>query len=373
MHYRDPEIQDRIENLFSTMAVSSRITTAQTIAHDYISESVHGDDFALAELLLAYLIRDVEEDVRHAVAEQVKSYPNLPKKLALPLAMDIDRISVPILKYSGALDESDLLEILKTAGETRQIAIAKREGISRKVTSRIAEKGCYEAIHTCLKNKTADISDDGFNHIIIRYPSDTGIHELMIRRPDLQDKTVSRLCLILSEELRSRLFDHYDIPESISERILENAREETLAQKVGKRASLVEKQKITRQLEADGRLTATLLLRILIQGDFTFFSAGLAQISGISIKRVTVLVSDRGNLGLKRLYERADLPAYLYPAFKAALQELTKMASLNPRINPAGRQQKIINSIARIYNYEEDLELDSLMEKLLPMKTDTFH
>ena len=373
MRYRDPEIQDRIENLFSTMAVSSRITTAQTIAHDYISDSVHGDDFALAELLLAYLIRDVEADVRHAVAEEVKDFPGLPKEIALPLAMDIDRISVPILKYSGALDEEDLLEILKTAGQARQIAIAQREHIGSNITSHLAEHGCYEAISACLLNKTARISDAGFNHMVVRYPTDAGIHELIVRRPDLQDATVSRLSMILSEELRSTLFKHYDIPEMISDRSLENAREEILANKIGKRASLVEKQKVSRQLEADGRLTATLLLRILIQGDFTFFAAGLAEVSGISIKRVTVLVSDRGNLGLKRLYERADLPAYLYPAFKIALQEFMKITSLNPRINPEGRQQKIINSIAKIYNYEEDLSLESLMEKLLPINIDIFH
>ncbi len=366
MHYRDPEIRDRIENLFSTMTVASRVATAETVAHDYISETVEGEDFKLAELLLKYLVSDVEVEVRVAVAEQVKHYSGLPRDLALQLAMDIDRVSIPVLQFCHVLTESDLIEILTSAGDARQVAIAKREQLSASVTERISEIGCYTAVYCCLENNTAEVSDAGYKHILIRYADEAEIHELVVNRPHLPEATISHLSRIVTDQLREELFKKYDVPEDITMRILANAREQALAQTVGGRISLVEKQKITRQLDADGRLTATLMLRTLIQGDFTFFTAGISQVSGISIKRVAALVSDKGGLGLKRLYERANLPPYLYPAFKITLMELAKIKSRNPNPNQKNREQNTINSIARIYNYEENLTLEKIMEKLFP-------
>ncbi len=366
MHYQDPEIQGRIEHLFNHMAVASRITTAQTVAHDYKSENINKDDFYLAELLLKFLINDVETDVRAAIAEQVKDFDGLPRDLALQLAMDVETVSIPILKTSNVLQDEDLVEILNCASDAKQVIIADRTGLPAIVTETIAEKGCYDSVKTCLGNLKAEISEHGYDFIIIRYANDNIIHELLVRRPNLPEKIVTRLSQIVSEEVKKQLFETREVPEEIATRMVENAREHALVLQFSRQVNTAEKQNAVVQLEADGRLTATLMLRSIILGDFYFFTACLAHTTGISMKRVTSLVCDHGFMGLKRLYNKACLPHYLYPAFKAALEQLQEIEKPVPRTNSEKERQTIIDKIAIIYNYEEGLAIETLMEKLLP-------
>jgi len=72
-------------------------------------------------------------------------------------------------------------------------------------------------------------------------------------------------------------------------------------------------------LSANNRLTASLLLRGLAQGLMTFFEWGLAELSGVPHHRTWLMIHDAGPLGLRAIYERAGLPARLYPAFRAAV------------------------------------------------------
>lgn len=366
MHYQDPEIQDRIEHLFNHMAVSSRITTAKTIALDYKSDKINADDFKLAELLLKFLINDVETSVRAAVSEQIKEFSGLPRDLALQLAMDVEVVSLPILKYSNVLEDSDLVEILKCASDAKQTVIAQRDKLSTTVTQSIVENGCYEAVKSCLGNFTAKVSERGYETIIIRYTNDKDIHELIIRRPHLPEKTIGRLCELVSEDIKQQLFKAKEVPREIASRMVENAKEHALSQQLSRRVKPAEKQKAVIQLEADGRLTATLMLRSIIFGDLIFFAACLSHATGITMKRVISLMNDPGFLGLRKLYNKACLPHYLYPAFKAAIgQEQGNIKSL-PSKNSDQKQQVIINQIATIYNFEEGLPIETLMEKLLP-------
>ncbi|MFT6559195.1 DUF2336 domain-containing protein [Sneathiella sp.] len=366
MHYRDPNIGERIENLFSTMTVSSRVTTARTVAHDFASGTMEADDYKLAEQLLTFLVNDIEEDVRQAIAEQVQSYHDLPKEIAMQLAMDINSVSLPILKNSTVLEDRILIQILKYAEDIRQVAIASRSELSETVTDAIAEFGCYDAIVTCLENETATIGRHGFNNIIIRFTHDDEIHELIVKRPHLPTETINQLSHIISEELKEQLFQSYPIPEEVATRMMTNAQEKTLYDQIKRRNSLIDKQKAGRQLFADGRLSPTLILRSLLENDLTFFTIGLSLVSGISVRRVTALVSDRGPLGLKRLYEKAELPPYLYLAFKTALQESAKLKSQHPHSNVRNKQGIMIQKIARAYNFDEAISMENLLEKLLP-------
>lgn len=368
MHYKDPEIQDRIAHLFSNMAVPTRIATAETIAHDYASEVLEGDDFHLTDLLIRYLINDVEQQVRLAVAETVKSYANLPHEIALHLALDDELVSDPIIRYSIVLNEEDLINVFACASQAKQVIIAQREGISSRLTEFIAQKGCQDAVQACLENRTAVIEEIGFNQILIRYAHEERIHELIVQRPELPESTVTKLCYLITEDLKDQLFEKTEIPKEISARLIENAREKTLLEQMKARAPLVEKQKRSKTLHLDGSLTATLMLRMLLKDDLVFFSTAMAEVSGISYRRVNALIADRGPLGLKRLYEKSGLPHYLYPAFKTALQELVKIKAFNPRATNQNKQQRLVQKIAKIYNLEENISMESLMERLLPVQ-----
>src|SRR5258708_10062191 len=75
---------------------------------------------------------------------------------------------------------------------------------------------------------------------------------------------------------------------------------------------------LVRHLRATGQLTAGLILRALLSGNFELFDYALVELSGLPQARVSALVYDRGGASLNALLTRAGLPQSTFPAFRAA-------------------------------------------------------
>ncbi len=89
--------------------------------------------------------RDAKVMVRKALSESVKENLDIPKDIALTLAADVVEVAAPILEFSKALSDEDLLEIIQNKrltptlllralcmGDTGffEAALARQEGIS---------------------------------------------------------------------------------------------------------------------------------------------------------------------------------------------------------------------------------------------------
>ena len=80
-------------------------------------------------------------------------------------------------------------------------------------------------------------------------------------------------------------------------------------------------------LHRNGRLTASLLLRALAQGQMAFFEWGISELAGVPHHRTWLMIHDAGPLGLKAIYERAGLPARLFPAFRSGVDTFHRSKS----------------------------------------------
>ena len=78
-------------------------------------------------------------------------------------------------------------------------------------------------------------------------------------------------------------------------------------------------------LHREKRLTASLMLRALAHGHMTFFEWSVAELAGVPHHRTWLMIHDAGPLGLRAIYERAGLPARLFPAFRAAVDTFHAM------------------------------------------------
>jgi uncharacterized protein (DUF2336 family) len=76
---------------------------------------------------------------------------------------------------------------------------------------------------------------------------------------------------------------------------------------------------LVRYFRQSGQLTAGMLLRALLSGNVVLFEEALAELSGISIDRVTAYIHDKNISGFRALYREAGLPDTAYPAFREAL------------------------------------------------------
>lgn len=354
-----------IVTLLPSMALCDRLDAAHRIARDYSTGTLSSDDHKSAENLIKLLINDVDTDVRLAISNHLQACPHLARDIAFQLAMDSDQIALPILRTSFALDEWDLVEILSYSNENKHTAIATRKNLPLIATNYIAQYSTVGIAKTCLKNSSAVISKESFNLIFRRHSAHPEISELITNRLDLPEEILVQLYQNVPNVQKEYLLKEKGVPHIIADQMLDNQKEQTLANLLLERPSLAEKHKAAVQLNGDGRLTPTLLLRALILGDCLFFAEGLSQKSSTPVKRILSLFDERNNVGLKNLLMKAAVPSYLKTAFNITIDEIREIGIQRGNFFSSKNQTKVLNRISKYYHFEPNLTVEKSMEKLL--------
>jgi|GEM_PF-5508340 len=365
MLYRTSNYANKTETPPPDTALSSRTMTARNIAQDYAMGTLNSDAQRSAENLIKVFINDSNSKVRGAISNQLNTCPHLQRDIAFQLAMDCENVALPILQASAILDEADLLEILSSATEIKQIAIAGRGNISSRVTTHIAQHGTRDAVKACLSNHKASFSEEDFEHIMLQHLLDKEILKLIIGRTDLPEDTLVRLYQNIPEEQRKQLVQENGAPHIVASQVRQNEKEQALALLLFERESMDEKQKAATQLNGDGRLTFTLLLRSLILSDRLFFAAGLALKSGTSKRRILSLFAEQNERRLKNLLKNAAVPPHLSAAFKITIEEIWYVTSGEDKSPDLTIQRNILDRISKMYNYETSLSVEKIMEKFI--------
>src|SRR5277367_2306146 len=109
---------------------------AGKIAMDYRSGSFTAAEAGIANDIFRLLIRDVEKNVRQALAEQLAYCANTPRDIIVRLANDEAEVAAPVLEYSSVLTEEDLIAIVQSSQEVVKLrAVARRSNVSADLAS----------------------------------------------------------------------------------------------------------------------------------------------------------------------------------------------------------------------------------------------
>jgi uncharacterized protein (DUF2336 family) len=114
-------------------------------------------------------------------------------------------------------------------------------------------------------------------------------------------------------------------------------------------------------LRESGQLTAGLILRALLSGNVDMFVEALAELSDLPLARVRALVYEKAG-GLRAIFERANLPASTYPAFREALEAMREGG-----FDPAGASRLKRRMVERVLTRcadEPDVETAPLLTLL---------
>jgi uncharacterized protein (DUF2336 family) len=256
--------------------------------------------------------------VRTALAQALAFSEFAPPPVILALAADQPEVSSWVLEYSPLLVDADLVDAVATGGPTAQVAIANRSPLPCAVAAAIAEVATAEACLIMVENAQATIAPFSLDRIVARHGHLAAIREALLARPDLPAVTRCALVAKLSETLAAFVASRAWLDEGRAQRVAREACEKatiTLAEA----SPESEIAPLVRHLRESGQLTAGLILRALLSGNLELFEQSLADLSGLSIARVSALVHDKRGNGLRALYDRAGLPASTYAAFSEAI------------------------------------------------------
>jgi uncharacterized protein (DUF2336 family) len=228
-------------------------------------------------------------------------------------------IAAVVLERSPLLLDADLVDVIAVGDGFTQCAVARRAYLPRSVSAALAEVATPEACLTLIENTGADIAQFSIDRIVNRFGHLAAIRESLLTWVDLPAATRHALIIKVTHALTGFAIACNWLDESRAQRIAQDATEKaTIA--LAANAHPDDVSPLVGHLRETGQLNAGLVLRSLLSGNIDFFEQALAELSDLPVRRVAALVHDRRGAGFKAVYDRAGLPASVYPAFSAAIE-----------------------------------------------------
>lgn len=304
-----------------TAEAAERAEAVSALARAYLYSDLSPDDRSAAEGAMIMLLDDPSPLVRHALADALGSSADAPAAVMHALVNDQPDIAAVVLERSPLLLDSDLVDAIAVGGDEIQSAVARRSYLPRSVSAALAEVGGAGACLTLIENPGADIAVFSLDRIVQRFGHLAAVRESLLEWGDLPAATRHALVVKLSETLAGFVVARNWLEEGRAQRVANEACEKATVIMAATSASR-EVSPLIAHLRETGQLTAGLTLRSLLSGNIDFFEHALAELTGLPVRRVAALLHDRRGAGFKAVYDRAELPASVYPAFRAALDAM---------------------------------------------------
>jgi uncharacterized protein (DUF2336 family) len=313
-----PNIVRRFLSWAQRADAGGRAEAASALARAYLYSDLGAALRREAAIGMTSLLDDHSALVRRALAEALAGASDAPHHIVLALASDQSEISSVVLARSPVLTDAELVDCAAIGDVHAQIALARRPRLGVSVAAALAEIGQREAVIALVGNLDADLSQQALFRIAERFGEDAETREALLMRPSLpaplRCDLVAAAAKALSEFVAAR--DWLSVERA--DRITKEAAEQG-AVRVAHLTSRDEISDLVRHLRQRGGLTIALLMRSLLSGDVALFENALAELSGLRRARIAGFVREPRSAGFAALFGKTGLPAYLLPAFRAAL------------------------------------------------------
>lgn len=277
------------------------------------------EERAAADEVLRIMSHDAAAMVRKALAVTLRNSPHLPRDVAIRLAEDIDEIAIPILEDSPVFDETDLIAVVRAGSAAKQTAIAGRARVSAPVVDVIVAQGAEEAVARLARNDGAQMDEEAMDRALSRFGDRRAVTDGLIDRAALPTVIAERLVSLISDEAMRRLARRHALPPQLAVELAEGARERATIDILDQAGRAVDMRRFVQQLQFNGRLTPSIVVRGLSMGHMSFFEHAMAELANVPHSKAWVLIHDAGPLGLQAIFDRTGLPERLFAPMRLAV------------------------------------------------------
>ena len=327
-----------------TAPAGERAEATRALARAWLISDLSEDDRAAAEGALLMLLDDRSPLVRQAMAEVFARSAKAPAAIVQALSLDQASVALPVLEHSPLLIDADLVDIIATGDSEMQCAIARRVNLPAPVCAAIAEVGSAAAALELIENAFAELAPFSRDRIVERHGHLAAIREAMLVLGDLPAATQVALVAKLSDTLARFVVARNWLSADRAGRIADDARDRSTIN-IAARSRGDDMRGLVRHLRATGQLTAGLILRALLSGNFELFDSALAELSGLSQARVSALLHDDGGASLQALLQRAGLPVSTFAAFRVALEASRETGYVDTLAGAAGLRRRMVERV----------------------------
>ncbi len=360
-----PQLTEQdIERLMRGETPEQRASVAHRVCRRIALDVLSDREKAFAEEIMAILADDAADLVRRTLAVTLRNSPILPREIALKLARDIEAVAIPVLQDSPVFTDEDLIELVLAVTAAKQAAIANRDLLSITLTEVISEHGAVEAVRVMSRNEGAEYSDKAYDDTLRRFGSDEVVQAGLIKRDFIPTHIAEKMVSMVSGQMFDMLVNKHELPAQMAIDLAGSARERATIDLVEQAGRTQDLPRFVSQLNLNGRLGHSLIMRALCCGQMPFVEHALAELSGVGHQRVWLMIHDAGPLGLQAVFDRAGLPRKMLPAFRAAVNvfhETTHDGGSNDR---ARFRARMIERVLTQFQAIPKDDLEYLLDKL---------
>jgi uncharacterized protein (DUF2336 family) len=353
-----------IRTLIKGPTENDRAEAAHKICRCIEEAEITPEERAHAESIMAIMALDAAVLVRRSLAVALKNSPKLPREIATQLARDVDSIALPVIMNSPVFTDADLVEIVRACPPSKQVAVASRERLSTTVTGAISTYGVAEAVERALANDNAAFDANGLETALDRFSGVSAVTAAMVHRNQLPIAVTEKLVTMVAGELFDHLVNNHELPPQIAIDLAMGARERATIDIVEQAARQKDVGRFVQQLNLNGRLTPSLLMRGLCLGHMDFVEHAMAELAGIAHQRMWLMIHDSGPMGLKAAFERAGLPPRLFSSFRAAIDVYHNIEREGGADDRSVFRRRMLERTLTLFQSVPKDELDYLLEKL---------
>ena len=240
------------------------------------------DQMALFDDVMGRISSEMEEAVRAELSARLAPSTFAPAGVVRDLANDSIAVAGPILRSSGALSESDLLDLARTKGQEHLRAISQRSEVPSSVSDAIVEHGDDATLNVLLRNAGAELSREASEAAIDRAHANPELHEAVVERTNLPADLLNEMYFIVEARLRETIMQrNTEMDPQALEAALETGRKRLAARDGAMPADYQQVEVEVRALARAGKLTPTVLTSFLRQGQKTKFIMALAELADV--------------------------------------------------------------------------------------------
>ena len=343
-----------------TAPAGERAEATSALARAYLYSPLEPADRLSAEAAMTVLLDDPSPLVREALAHVLGASPHAPHALIHALAHDQSDIAALVLTTSPVLTDIELIDAVGAGDWRAQCAVACRITVPATLAGAIAEIGGADACLALVQNPGADLLPAALIRIAERHGEDVELRNELLARRDLPAEARQAAVVALSGSLSAFVSGCGWLPEERARRVTSEAREKATVAIAGL-GDEDEIRGLVRHLRRSGQLTAALVLRALLSGNLRLFEEALAELSGMSLMRVSGFVHARHSAGFEALYDKAGLPARARPAFRAALDALAEQNFGGGRASDARLSRRMTERVLTAVGALGDEDMGQIM------------
>lgn len=248
--------------------------------------------------ILEKLIQEVSRDIRRKLALKLAEAPGTPRELAVLLANDDIDVASPILLQCKALQDVDLVEIIRHRSIQHMLAISMRRDLSTTVADALVENGSNDVILSLLENPDAQIGRATMAYLVEQSKAVDEFQEPLARRQDLPRDLAVRMCFWVAAAIRRYILEKFTISADEIDDALEPLATDLAASLAAEKQQQSAADGLARQLGEQRKLTPRLLIQTLRRGEIPLFEAMMGEMCDLRVNLVRRICYEPGAEGL---------------------------------------------------------------------------